>query len=168
LRWSRRQCDALAVETHVKWAKQAELEHSRWDLAVRASMTRQRHADGKHTPNTRRPPGRNTPRDTISNAGSPKLLACLELPKQEEERPVHQTTEVPRSSRRNALRVIQGAAAIGALLALTPNRAAADDDALMAVVGSWLIRSGPPDGGLVTASRIQLARLESQVSGGEG
>jgi hypothetical protein len=67
---------------------------------------------------------------------------------------VHQRTEVQRLSRRNALRVIHGPVAIGALLALTPNPAAADDDALTAVVGSWLIRSGPPDKPLAITSLI--------------
>jgi len=42
---------------------------------------------------------------------------------------------------------------MGALV-LTPHQAAADDDPFMAVVGSWLIRSGPPDKPLAITSLI--------------
>jgi len=58
---------------------------------------------------------------------------------------VSERSEVQRLNRRHALRAVRGAAAMGTLLALTPSRAAADDDPSMAIVGSWLIRSGPPD-----------------------
>jgi hypothetical protein len=48
-------------------------------------------------------------------------------------------------SRRRALLALQSGAIAGALVAISPVRVGADGDLSPAVVGSWLIRSGPED-----------------------
>ena len=53
--------------------------------------------------------------------------------------------EAPDVSRRAVLRTIGGGAAIGAVLTLARFQAMADADPAGAVVGSWLIHSGPAD-----------------------
>lgn len=57
-------------------------------------------------------------------------------------------------SRRVALRTMRGSAAVGALLAFAPSQVVADADPSGAVVGSWLIRSGPADQPLPITSLI--------------
>lgn len=73
-----------------------------------------------------------------------------------------------RIGRRAALRAVQGGVAASALLALAPGRAAADSDPSLAIVGSWLIRSGPADGALPITSLItytaQGACIQTTVS----
>lgn len=59
-----------------------------------------------------------------------------------------------RLSRRHALRSLQFGALSGALLSIPPMRVLADDDQTLAVVGSWLIRSGPADKPLPISSLI--------------
>jgi hypothetical protein len=50
-----------------------------------------------------------------------------------------------RLSRRHALHALQSGVLAGGLLGIAPMRVLADDDQPAAVVGSWLIRSGPVD-----------------------
>jgi hypothetical protein len=59
-----------------------------------------------------------------------------------------------RIGRRAAIRAVQGGVAASALLAFAPGRVAADSDPSLAIVGSWLIRSGPAGGPLPITSLI--------------
>jgi hypothetical protein len=59
-----------------------------------------------------------------------------------------------RLSRRSALRSVRSGVLTGALLGIAPMRVLADDDQTPALVGSWLIRSGPADKPLAITSLI--------------
>src|SRR5689334_23005361 len=73
----------------------------------------------------------------------PGSMARWHSPRQTEN-PVSMNPDPRRLRRRHALRSLQSGIVWGALLGFAPRGALADDQPL-AVVGSWLIRSGPAD-----------------------